>query len=122
MTAPSFRATRGDSLTWEFTIPENITGWTPYWTVKARSGWADALDTAAVLTATTGSGLTSTPGATSTIALSITAATMAALEPGVYVWDLQLVSGASVRTVEWDDAGATIGTLTIAPDVKRGTS
>ena len=122
MTAPAFRATRGDSLTWTFTIAEDITGWTPRWTVKPRSGWAEALDAAAVLTATTGSGLVSTPGITSTIALTITAATMAALDPGVYVWDLQLVSGANVRTVEWDDAGSTIGTLTISADVTRTTT
>ena len=120
MTAPAFRATRGDTLTWTFTIPEDITGWTPRWTVKRRSGWADLSDTGAVLSATTGTGLTLTPGTpTSTIALSIAAATMAVLDPGVYVWDLQLVNGANVRTVEWDDDGATVGTLTVAGDVTR---
>jgi hypothetical protein len=121
MTAPAFRATRGDSLTWTFTIPEDITGWTPKWTVKARSGWVEALDAAAVLTATTGSGLVSTPGATSTIALTITAATMAVLEPGAYVWDLQLTAGENVRTVEWDTEGSTVGTLTVSGDVTRTT-
>jgi len=119
MTAPAFRATRGDTLTWTFTIPENITGWAPKWTLKVRSGWPDALDSAAVLTATVGSGLVSTPGATSTVALSLTATATAALDVGSYVWDLQLISGASVRTVEWDTEGHTVGTLTIDPDVTR---
>jgi len=121
MTAPAFRATRGDSLTWTFTIPENITGWAPRWVLKPVANWGATLDAAATITATTGAGLTSTPGASSTVDLSILASVMAALEPGVYVWDLQLTNGTSVRTVEWDDTGATTGTLTIVADVTRTT-
>jgi hypothetical protein len=121
MAAPAFRATRGDSLTWTFTITENVTGWTPKWSLKRAANWLDALDAAAVVTATEGSGLTTTPGATSTIALAITAAITAALDVGSYVWDLQLTSGANVRTIEWDDAGTTTGSLTITGDVTRAT-
>jgi len=121
MTAPAFRATRGDSLTWTFTIPENITGWTPRWVLKPQSNWPATLDAAATVSATIGSGLVSTPGATSTVELSIAASVTATWDVGTYVWDLQLSSGANVRTVEWDDAGATTGTLTIVPDVTRTT-
>lgn len=122
MTAPAFRATRGDTLTWTFTIPEDITGWTPKWTLKPRGNWPATLDTGAALTATTGTGLVTTPGATSTIALTILASVMATVEPGEYVWDLQLVSGTNVRTLEWDDDGATVGRLTVLPDVTRLTT
>ena len=122
MTAPAFRATRGDTLTWTFTIPENITGWTPKWTLKPQGNWPATLDAAATLVATTGGqGLVSTPGASSTVDLTVLASVTATWEPGVYVWDLQLTSGVQVRTVEWDDAGATVGVLTIAPDVTRTT-
>ena len=121
MTAPAFRATRGDTLTWTFTIPENITGWTPKWTLKPQSNWPATLDAAATLVATTGSGLVSTPGATSTVALTVLASVTATWEAGAYVWDLQLVSGTNVRTVEWDDSGTTTDSLTITPDVTRTT-
>lgn len=121
MTAPSFHATRGDTLTWTFTVPEDLTGWTPRWVLKAASGWEDAADAAAVLTATTGSGLVLTAGTTSTIALTVAASDTAALSPGAYVWDLQLTSGSTVRTVEWDASGAIVGTLTVSPDVTRTT-
>lgn len=120
MTAPAFKATRGDTLTWTFTIPEDITGWTPKWTLKRVNGWDDALDADAVVVATTGSGLVSTPGISSTVALTIAASVTATWESGTYVWDLQLATGAGqVRTVEWDTEGATTGTLTIVPDVTR---
>jgi hypothetical protein len=121
MTAPAFRATRGDSLTWTFTIPENITGWTPRWVLKRRQGWETALDADAVLVATTGSGLTSTPGATSTVDLVVLASVTATWDVGAYVWDLQLTNGTSVRSVEWDTDGHTVGTLTITADVTRTT-
>lgn len=121
MTAPAFRATRGDSLTWTFTIPENITGWSPRWTLKRAAGWPDALDSAAVLSATEGVGLTTTSGAMSTIDLTVTAAATAVLDVGSYVWDLQLTSGGSVRTVEWDMEGHTTGSLSIEADVTRTT-
>jgi hypothetical protein len=201
MTAPAFRATRGDSLTWSLTIAEDLTGWTPKWSLKAQDNWPDTLDTGALITAIVGSGLTVTtplpvtftdtgdlvglalmaPGipdpladgdliefaaiTTTTgiaintpyyvvgrtlttfqvastlggaalpltldgtgtlkrarIALSVAATATAALAPGVFVWDLQLVSGANVRTIEWDDDGINYGTLTIKPDVTRLTT
>jgi hypothetical protein len=123
MTAPAFRATRGDTLTWTFTIPENITGWTPKWTLKPQLGWPDTLDSAATIVCTTGGGgLTSTPGASSTIDLVVLASVTAAWAPGTYVWDLQLVNGTSTRTIEWDAEGHTVGTLTITADVTRLTS
>jgi hypothetical protein len=121
MTAPALAVTRGDTLTWRFTITSDITGWTPRWVAKPVSGWADIADASATISATTGTGLVSTPGATSYVDLTITATVTAALTPGVYVWDLQLTSGAAVRTVEWDAAGTTVGSLIVSPDVTRVT-
>ena len=121
MTAPALQATRGDTLTATFTLAYDITGWTPRWVAKSAQDWPNALDAAAVLTATTGSGLTSYPGATSTILLSIAASVMAAIALGTYVWDLQLTSGVLVRTVEWDTQGTTTGVLTVDADVTRTT-
>lgn len=124
MSGPALSVTRGDTLTWTFTIAEDLDGWSPRWTLKARAaGWEDAGDDDAVLVAAVGSGLVLTPGAeSSTIALTVAAADTAALERGVYVWDLQLARGAEVRTVEWDAEHTTIGTLTVRPDVTRATS
>lgn len=119
MATPALRVTRGDTLTWTLTVASDITGWTPRVTVKTARDWASAADTAAVLTATAGAGLTVTDAVAGTIALSIAATVTAALEVGVYVWDLQLVSGAAVRTVEWDTAGTTVGSLTVSADVSR---
>ena len=111
---------RGDTLRATFTLAaQDTSGWTPRFVVKARSGWEGAPDTAAVLTATVGAGLTHVPGATSTVTLLIAASVMALIEPGVYVWDLQFTSGTSVLTTSCD--GATTGTLTIVADVTRTT-
>lgn len=121
MTAPSLRMTRGDTLTWTLDgfTPADITGWTPRWTLKPASGWASAPDSDATATATPGSGLTVTSTSPASIDLVVDADVTAAWDPGVYVWDLQLVSGSEVRTVEWDAAHAAVGTLTVAPDVTR---
>lgn len=122
MAAPALKGTRGDTLTWTFTVTGDLTGWTPRIAFKTWQDWAGAADVDADLVVTTGSGLVVTPGTpSSTVVMTVAAATMAALDPDVYVWDLQLSSGSEVRTVEWDDEGTTVGTLTIAPDVTRTT-
>ena len=112
-----FEHNRGDTFGAVFTLAYDTTGWVPTWTLKRRASWEGAPDTDAVMTITTASGLTHAPGATSTITLAVTATAMAALDPGTYVWDLQLVSGANVRTCILD--GSSVGTLTIHADVRR---
>jgi hypothetical protein len=121
MSAPTLAARRGDTLTWRFTVTSDLTGWTPRWVAKQASTWATDLDAAAVITATVGSGLVLTPGATSYVDLTVSATTMAGVPTGVYVWDLQVTSGAQVRTIEWDAQGTTVGSLTVSPDVTRTT-
>jgi hypothetical protein len=108
---------RGDTLTWSFDINSDITGWTPKFSVKRASGFADAADGAAVLTILNGAGLTVSNAALGIVTLVVPASQMAALTPGTYVWDLQLTSGAVVRTVRVD--GSPIGYLVIEPDVTR---
>ena len=121
MTTPTMSTNRGDTLdaTLSVTVAStgaaaDITGWTPRWTAKRAATWASDPDAEAVLTATVGSGLTVTSNVGGTIALSIAAATMAAIEAGAYVWDLQLTNGTQVRT-------AMQGTLTVTADVSRTT-
>jgi hypothetical protein len=111
--------TRGDTLQVRFTITSEITGWVPRWTLKPAVGWSAIADIAATISATTSSGLSvtqSTP--TGIIDLLIAATATSALEPGEYVWDLQLTAGSQVRTVYWSN-GSPVGTLTILPDVTR---
>jgi hypothetical protein len=117
MAGTAFHHNRGDTFGAVFTLAYDTTGWAPTWTLKRRASWEGAPDTDAVITATTATGLTHTPGATSTVTLALTATVMAALDPGVYVWDLQFISGANVRTAILD--GSTVGTLTIDADVRR---
>lgn len=121
MTMPALAVARGDTLTVAFDLDTDLTGWTPRWTCKALANYADALDAAATLTATLGSGLTVLSAPAGTLTLTIAASVTTLLTPGVYVWDLQLTSGTTVRTVEWDTAGTTVGTLTVTADVTRTT-
>lgn len=119
MTDSAISHTRGDTLQVRFTITSDISGWTPRWTLKPYVGWSAIADVGATLTATVGSGLTvtqSTP--TGIIDLLVAASATTAIEPGEYVWDLQLTSGLQVRTVYWAN-GSPIGTLTVLPDVTR---
>jgi hypothetical protein len=111
--------TRGDTLQVRFTITSNIVGWVPRWTLKPSIGWSAIADVAATITATTSTGLTVTQATpTGIIDLLIAASATAVLDPGEYVWDLQLTSGSQVRTVYWSN-GSPVGTLTISPDVTR---
>ncbi len=121
MTAPALSCTRGDSPAWTLTLAQDATGWAPRWTCKPMAGWADLPDTAASIACTVGSGLTVTQSSPGIIVLSLTAAQTGALTPGVYAWDLQMTSGSSVETVEWDAQGTTVGTLTVSADVTRTT-
>lgn len=119
---PALSGEQGKTGSWTVTVAQDLTGWTPRFVAKLRSAWRTATDdTGAVLTATTGSGLTLTPGATSTIAIVISAATMAAVTPDVYVWEIGLTKGSEVRTLEWDANGSTVGSLTIEPAVVKAT-
>lgn len=112
--------TRGDTLTWTFTLGENITGWTPKFTAKPEGTYPDLADGSASLTATTGTGLTVTDAATGVIALSIAGSLTTVLVPGYYAFDLQLTNGAQVRTVEWDTTThESIGRLIVKADVSR---
>lgn len=113
----ALKTPRGDTLKWTFTLGVDVTGWTPKWTAKAIDGWASAVDGSAVLSATTGAGLTLTTPASGVIDLVITGAATSALLPGMYVWDLQLTKAAEVRTVRFD--GSPYGTLEVEADVTR---
>lgn len=115
----AMQAMRGDPVKWALSVTDeatgaavDITGWSPRVTVKPSWAWPDSSDASAAMTATVGSGLTVTSPASGAIALAFTSAQTTALDPGVYVWDLQLTNGQETRTV-------LIGTLTIAPDVSR---
>lgn len=67
--------------------------------------------TSTVLSLTSGSGIT-LGGAAGTITISVTAIATAAIEAGTYVYDLELVTGATVtRLIE--------GSLTVTPEVTR---
>jgi len=74
------------------TTPVNLTGYTAK--MQARSNVSDSK---AVLTLTTGSGITIT-GATGTIALHATAIQTAAIVAGYYLYDLEITSGAGIVT------------------------
>jgi len=111
--------TRGDTLQVRFTVASDISGWTPKWTLKPAIGWESIADIAATLTAAVGTGLTVTQATpTGIIDLLVAASAMNNLVPDDYVWDLQLTSGISVRTVYWA-SGLAFGKLTVLPDVTR---
>lgn len=70
--------------------PVNLTGYTSRMQVRKFAGSASP-----VITLTNTSGMTIT-AATGVIAVSITAAALAAIPAGSYVYDLEIASGASV--------------------------
>lgn len=122
MAIPSLTGRQGKTGSWLVTVPQDLTGWAPRWVVKPRLSWRTAsTDADAVLVAAVGSGLVLTPGVSSTIAITITAAAMAAVAADVYVWEMQLTKAGEVRLVEWDTDGTTLGTLTVEPSVVKVT-
>lgn len=86
-------ATFTKSITWKDSAgdPVDLTGYTARMQVRADP------DTAEILELTTSGGIT-LGGVAGTIALLASAATTAALAPGIYRYDLELVSGAGVVT------------------------
>jgi hypothetical protein len=118
---PSETLNRGDTLgPWHFDVDMDCTGWTPRVVVKAQAGWADALDAAALFSATTASGLTVVDAAAGLIDMTIAASVTTTWAPGTYVGELQLSSGTTVHTVEWDTTThETKFVLTVTADVAR---
>lgn len=95
-------------LTWKIDgTPVNLTNWTAR--LQAR---VDVDDTEVVLSLTTGAGIT-LGGAAGTISLDQSATQTAILPAGNYIYDLELISGASAvtRLVQ--------GELNISPEVTR---
>lgn len=107
--------TAGQGETWNLNLlwkdsagtPVNLTGYSAR--MQARSTYAA---TATALSITAGSGIT-LGGTAGTIAISVPAATTAALGAASYVFDLEVESGAGVvtRLVE--------GNLIVTPEVTR---
>lgn len=78
-------------LTWSISgTPVNLTGYTAEMDIKWRGG------TTPIVALSTGSGIT-LGGSAGTIAITVSASTMATLEEGTYEYDLVLISG-SVKT------------------------
>ena len=98
------------TLTWKVgdpATPVNLTGYTARLQVRTS---VDAATTALELT--TANGGIVLGGAAGTVALAVTAAATATLSPGYYVYDLELVNGATVtRLVE--------GRVTVSAEVTR---
>jgi len=98
------------TLTWKVgdpATPVNLTGYTARLQVRSST---DAATTALELT--TANGGIVLGGAAGTIALAVSATATAALSPGYYVYDLELVNGATVtRLVE--------GRVTVSAEVTR---
>lgn len=102
-------ATFSRTLTWKTDAGTlvNLSGYTARMQVRAT---VDAPTT--VLSLTTENGGITLGGALGTIALSVSATSTAALTPGTFVYDLELVSGSTVtRLVQ--------GTFTVRPEVTR---
>lgn len=96
------------TITWKIDgTAVNLTGYTARMQVR-RTVDADAT----LIALTSGSGITITAG-TGTIALAMTAAQTAALPPGTWVYDLEVVSGGGEVT------RLMMGALIVDPEVTR---
>ena len=88
-------------------VVTNLTGYTAAMQVRATAASATVL-----LSATNSNGRLTLGGAAGTIDILVDAATMAALTPGKYVYDLELYTGATViRLIE--------GSFTVKAEVTR---
>lgn len=91
--------TQGDTLsrvlTWTSNakVPNNLTGYTAKMQVRETVDSQDFL-----LELSTENGRITLGGALGTITLSVSAATMAQILPGQYVYDLEIVSGGGQKT------------------------
>jgi hypothetical protein len=104
-------ATFALTLTWrqgEPPVAVNLTGYTARMQLRETTG---SPSTVLSLTSAGGGGLT-LGGAAGTIALNVSATQTAELTPGTYLYDLELVNGATVtRLVE--------GRAVVSPEVTR---
>jgi hypothetical protein len=116
MTAGIYNFTVDQGSVWDLEIeyqdpdgdPINLTGFTASMQLRREYN-----STIADLTLTTGGGGIIITGATGTIDISATATQTGALEPGFYVYDLELTSGSNIsRLIQ--------GQITIAEQVTRG--
>ena len=101
-------ATFNKVFTWEVdAVPVNLTGYTARMQVRSTKDSATT-----IVSLTTGSGIT-LGGAAGTITLDLSATATAALPSGVYLYDLELVSGGGqvTRLLE--------GKFTISAEVTR---
>jgi len=98
---------RGEDVTLTVTMSPatNITGWTLQFTVRKAYG-----DAAALITKTTGAGITITDATNGVFTVSIASADTLDLEQRAYVFDIQRTNSGN-RTV------LTIGNLTLLPEV-----
>jgi LEA14-like dessication related protein len=113
--AVSYNTVIDQGATWYLTVtyenpngtPINITGYTA--ALQLRSLPSDAV---AVLSLTTGSGITIT-GATGTVAITATATQTRAIDEGTYYYDLEITStlGVVTRLVQ--------GQVVVSPEVTR---
>jgi LEA14-like dessication related protein len=115
MMAVSYNTVIDQGATWYLTVtyenpngtPINITGYTA--ALQLRSLPSDAV---AVLSLTTGAGITIT-GATGTVAITATATQTRAIDEGTYYYDLEITStlGVVTRLVQ--------GQVVVSPEVTR---
>ena len=115
MTAGIYNTTIDQGSVWSVVLvytdannsPVNLTGYTA--AMQLRQNYNS--DTAA-LTLTTANGGITIVGATGTVTINATATQTGALDPGFYVYDLELISGANIsRLIQ--------GQLTVAEQVTR---
>lgn len=115
MTAGIYNATIDQGSVWSVVLvytdsnntPVNLTGYTA--AMQLRQNYNSET---ADLTLTTANGGISIVGATGTITITATAVQTGALDPGFYVYDLELTSGSNVsRLIQ--------GQLTVAEQVTR---
>lgn len=112
MGASDLQLTQGD--TWNTYVryeqpkdtPVDLTGYTANCKVKKTPTSTAVLDLS-----TSTSGLTIPTPANGQIHFDVSAATMAAIEPGVYCYDLELIDGSGVKTT------ILAGTLTIVAEI-----
>lgn len=115
MTAGIYNTTIDQGSVWSVVLvytdsndtPVNLTGYTA--AMQLRQNYNSEV---ADLTLTTANGGISIVGATGTITITATAVQTGALDPGFYVYDLELTSGANIsRLIQ--------GQLTVAEQVTR---
>jgi hypothetical protein len=108
---------RGDTKSYDLTFTSggsalNITGYTIFFTVKPKANWDDTLDTSALIQKNVTSH-TNAAGGLSEVLLS---ATDTNIEPGVYMYDMQLKDG-SGNILTFIN-----GNFTVTADVTRRTT